>query len=384
MKIKKITAYPVKLQLKEPFVISNVTNFDMYYVIVQIQTDNGLVGYGEATPAWEVTGETYQSVLATVKLFSENKLIDFSLLNQDISSLENIRKLVDALEPISYPKIIYGNASAKAAIEQAVLDCYGQYAKIPIYRIFGGRPSKVPAIKAIGIFDIKTTLEKVREALQMGYKTIRLKVGKRDYPGNSKYERDIRAIKEVHASIKERKIRLVADANQGLLTIKSAVYFCKEVENYLDWLEQPTLASDLSAFREIKKKTNIPLMADESVKNIDDLKLMIKLGGIDFINVKLMKSGGMIRALDMIDLANRHSIGCQIGSMIENSLGAAMGIHTYLSRSNNIVNTDLQAFSRLKKNIGDGIKLSQGFVEIGEAPGNGVRVSLSEIKKYKV
>ena len=58
MKIAEIDAYPVKLAFKEPFVIANASFSDLYYVIVRLSTDCGITGYGEAIPAWEVTGET--------------------------------------------------------------------------------------------------------------------------------------------------------------------------------------------------------------------------------------------------------------------------------------------------------------------------------------
>ena len=97
MKITAVKNIPIKLQMKEPFVIASVTNFDMYYVIVKVETDTGVSGYGEATPAWEVTGETWQSVAACVDLFTDGSLLGYSLIGREIGSLEAVRAIMETI-----------------------------------------------------------------------------------------------------------------------------------------------------------------------------------------------------------------------------------------------------------------------------------------------
>jgi len=120
MKIAHIQSFPIKLQMKEAFVIANVTNFDMYYVVVRLETDTGIFGYGEATPAWEVTGETYQSVMACVDLFTDGRLLGYSLIGKEIGMLEDVRKVMDSLAPCNDMHLVHGNPSAIAALEQAM------------------------------------------------------------------------------------------------------------------------------------------------------------------------------------------------------------------------------------------------------------------------
>src|SRR5260221_5041853 len=112
MKITRITTIPIKLQMKEAFIIANVTNFNMHYVLMRIETDEGIIGYGEAAPAWEVTGETYQSVLGCVALLCNKSLLGESLIGREISSLHEVEEILSLLYPKNTPYIIYANASA--------------------------------------------------------------------------------------------------------------------------------------------------------------------------------------------------------------------------------------------------------------------------------
>ncbi len=137
MKITAIETIPIKLQMKEPFVIASVTNFDMYYVVVRVETDTGITGYGEATPAWEVTGETWQSVAACVDLFADGRLLGYSLIGREIGSLEAVREIMETIEPQHDIRLVYGNPSAIAALEQAMLDACGKAAGKPLYEMFG-------------------------------------------------------------------------------------------------------------------------------------------------------------------------------------------------------------------------------------------------------
>src|SRR3989344_2977582 len=97
MKITSIKFIPIKLHLKEPFLIASVTNNEMFYVLVKLTTDTGIVGYGEATPAWEVTGETQFSVIDMINHLCEPQKTGFSIIGQDISSLEQIERLFSLL-----------------------------------------------------------------------------------------------------------------------------------------------------------------------------------------------------------------------------------------------------------------------------------------------
>jgi L-alanine-DL-glutamate epimerase-like enolase superfamily enzyme len=383
MKITKIEAYPVKLKLKEPFVIANVTNDDMFYVIVRLETDNGIFGYGEAIPAWEVTGETQFSVIDVINHFCEPQKSGITLIGQDISTFSKVAKLIEKISPKSGINKIWGAPSAKAAIEQAVLDAYGKHVGKPIYKLFNGKNQNIEFNKSISVYSVEETLRRIQKELKQGVKVIKLKIGIENAGGLAQFERDIQVIKHARKLIDEKypSCRLVADANQGFVTPENTIRFIKQVDGCLDWLEQPILADDKLGFKKIKEACNVKLMADESVHNYHDAKLMIELGAVDYINLKIMKTGGIFEARRIADLAEKHGVPCQMGSMIENQIGTAICAHTFLSHEN-IKTAELSSYSRLREHIGSGIKLGNNYIRIPDLPGNGIEVNDQDIFKH--
>ena len=382
MKIKKLEAIPIKLQMKKPFVIANVTNYDMFYIIVRLETDQGIVGYGEATPAWEVTGETCESVIGFINLITTGSLLGYTLIGMEIENLNQITRIIEEISGTNKPQLIYGNTAAKAAIEQSILDAYGKSVGKPIHKLLNAEKKPIPFTKNISIFDVDTTLNEVKIGIEEGYKIIRLKVGIEKCFGFDDYQRDAEVIKESFQMIKKHRIKLVADANQGFIDSERTINFCKKIEGQLDWLEQPVLASDLTAFSEIKNKTSVPLMADESIHSAASLKILLELGRIDFINIKLMKTGGLIPALKLAALAEENKIGFQIGSMLESSIGSAMGCQLYFLKSN-AISTDLNSFDLLKTNIAEGILIKSNRLYLSDLPGSGVNLSEEYLSKLR-
>lgn len=383
MKIRAIHTIPIKLVMKEPFVIANVTNYDMYYIVVKVVTDEGIVGYGEATPAWEVTGETYQSVMACVQLFSEGSLLGYSLLGREIGSLDAVREIMDAIEPRTGVRLVYGNPSAIAAIEQAILDACGKYLHQSIYALFGAANQPIRFTRNISILDVDTTLERVATGIDLGYQIIRLKVGLLGGGGLPGRERDVEVVKKARQLIEQsgKSLKLIADANQGFGDVETTIAFCRRIEGNLDWLEQPTAAGDLMAFSKIHQHTGVPLMADEALHSYEQAHMLLELGGVDYFNIKLMKTGGLLRAIDIIDLAAEHGVKCQIGSMLESSLGASMGCHAALIRPQ-VISTDLNSFDLLKENYARGLTLDGTRLLLDSAEGCGMRFDEGSLSKY--
>ena len=385
MKITAIHTFPIKLQMKEPFVIASVTNFDMYYLIVRVETDSGITGYGEATPAWEVTGETWQSAAACVELFTDGRLLGYSLVGHEIGSLEAVREVMESIEPHNDIRLVYGNPSAIAALEQAMLDACGKLAGKPLYGMFGARNLPIPFTRNISIFDVETTCSKIEAGIQQGFGIIRLKVGKRGASGLPGYERDYQVVRQARQMIQEsgQPVLLIADANQGFRDVENTIAFCQRVTGMLDWLEQPTLASDLLAFSRVRHAAAVPPLADEAVHGYEQARLLLELGGVDYINIKLMKTGGLLRALDIIDLAAEYGVKCQIGSMLESSLGASMGCHAALIRPQ-IVSTDLNSYDLLSENFASGLHIEGSHLTISQDPGCGMKFDEKVLARYRL
>lgn len=380
MKIAALETYPVKLSFREPFVIASTVNDDMFYVLVRLVTDEGIVGWGEAIPAWEVTGETQFSVIDAVHHLCDPTKCGFSLLGQDISRLEDARAVIALISPHDRVSALAHAPSAKAALEQAILDVVGKRAGVPVYDLLGGANRPITFNNVISIFGVEETLRRVDAMLRAGARTIKLKVGARDG-----FQRDIDVVTEARALIDrvDPTVKLVADANQGYCTAEQAIRVLKRIEGKLDWLEQPCLAADKLAFRRIKDACGVKLMADEAVHGLHDAEVLLRDGGIDFINLKLMKTGGMLEALRIADLAVQHGVPCQIGSMLESEIGTAMGCHTYLCHDN-IRTAELGAFRRLRESLGSGLRVEGNTITVSESPGFGIAVDEEKLREHLI
>ena len=385
VKITAIDCFPVTLQFKEPFVIANVSLYDLYYVIVRLSTDDGIVGYGEAIPAWEVTGETQLGVIDAIGYFCDPRKTGIDLIGEDITSFEDVKNLLERINPHRDLQRVWGAPSAKAAIEGAVLDAYGKAAGKPVYNLFGGANAPVPVTHVIGIYPVEETLRRVDAAVRSGAGIIKLKVGAENVDNLRNHQRDIEVIKQAKDLINAAgsTARLVADANQGYLIPETAIHVARKIDGCLDWLEQPILAGDKIGFRQIKQACDVNLMADESVHDIHDARLLLEWDAVDYINLKLMKTGGLIGALRIADLAAEHGVPCQMGSMLENQIGCAMCIHTYLCHAN-IVTTELCSLAMLRECIGSGIEIRDHHLCLPDRPGAGIHVEDGEIEKHLV
>lgn len=383
MRITALETYPVKLAMREPFVIASAVNDDMFYVVVRLLTDEGIVGFGEAIPAWEVTGETAFSVIDAVHHLCDPAKCGFTLIGMDLSGLPEALAVIDRISPHAAISALAHAPSAKAALEQAILDAVGKRLGQPVYALFGGENRPISFNNVIGIFGVDETLRRAEALLAAGPRTLKLKVGLPDADG--RFERDIAVIRECRALIvrTDPTVKLAADANQGYVTAEQAIAVLRCVEGMLDWLEQPCLAQDKLAFRRIKAACGTPLMADESVHGYHDAELLLEDRAVDYLNLKLMKTGGLVEALRIAELASQHGVPCQIGSMLESELGTAFGCHAFLSHPN-LRSAELGAFRRLRYSLGSGLSVEGTTVQVTETPGCGIRVDEDALRAHLI
>src|SRR5699024_5254923 len=122
-----------------------------------------------------------------------------------------------------------------------------------------------------------------------------------------------------------------------------------------------------------------PLMADESIVTKQDLRTLIEHQSVDYINIKLMKTGGIYPAYQLATQAELFGIQCQIGSMVESSIASSAGFHVALSKQN-IISTEISGPTKFSVDTGN-LKYELPHVRITDKPGLGITVDESAIKK---
>jgi L-Ala-D/L-Glu epimerase len=361
MKIKNISCTSLDIPLKTPFVFRTKSIEKMSYVQVMLHCEKDIIGYGEAVPQW-VTQETEASIRDFLDMDHLQEYFDLPIKNIPIWNLDDIRNICSILNTKDQK-----NPAAVAGFEQALLDAFCKTNKISIYTLLDIEKIPVPYSLTISMYNTQETIRQFRNNIKYPYKYIRFKVGKKDSFDREGYGRDIEVIEKAKSIIDKDglHIKLIADANEGFENTEEAVAFCRETQNALEWLEQPVSKQIRRAFKEVSEGSNLALMADESLHNLADAEKLIAEGGVQYFNIKLMKCGGLFEAIKIFDLAKKNKIQCQIGSMIESSYGALMGILFYQSRPS-ICTTDLYAFDILKSQYAGKLRLENAYIYMEE------------------
>ena len=328
MGIQQIEVYPVTLRYREPFRIAPGASIESRNVIVKIVTDYGVVGWGESSPSERVTGETAETVIKAIDKVAP-KLIGMCPLR-----IEQNVELMDS--------IVEGNPAAKAAIDIALHDVLGKTARKPLFMLMGGYRTEVLTDITLSIKPPKEMAKDAVKAFKRGFKAIKVKVGVNP-------DEDVERVRLIREAVGEN-VQIRVDANQGW-TPKQAIEVLNKIERFnIQFAEQPVPAEDLKGLIEVKRRSPMPIMADESVRSSEDALRLIGVDAVDLINIKLMKSGGMSKARKIAAIAEAAGMPCMIGCMGESEIGIAAGAHLAAALKN-IQYADLDSDLLLKDKL---------------------------------
>ena len=355
MKITDIRFGMLRVPLKTPFKTALRTVDTVEDIIVTMHTDTGHIGYGEAPATAVITGDTHGSIIEAIRKFIAPRLI-----GQEIANLNRITRLIQsALEK---------NSSAKAAVEIAIYDLFGQLYDAPLYKMLGGGDPVITTDITISVDYIDKMVADSVAAVERGFESLKIKVGK-------DIGVDIERIKAIYAAVEDRAL-LRLDANQAW-TAKQAVYAMQTLEDAgvrLELVEQPVKAQDLEGMKYVTERVHTPIMADESVFGPTEVIELIRMRAADIINIKLMKTGGISNAIHIADIAAMYQIECMIGCMLETSISVAAAAHVAVAKSDVITKVDLDGPSLCQFNpVDGGVIFNESEISVTDAPGLGIR-----------
>ena len=305
MGIQQIELYSATLHYEEPFRIAPAASSESRSIIVKIITDYDAIGWGESSPSQRVTGETPETVIKTLDKIAP-KLIGFCPLR-----IEHDVEVMDS--------IVKGNPAAKAAVDIALHDILGKTGRKPLFMLMGGYRTGVLTDITLSIKSPKEMAEDSVRAVKKGFKALKVKVGINP-------DEDVERIKLIREAV-GNDVSIRIDANQGW-TRQQAIRVLNKIAKFnIQFVEQPVPAEDLKGLISVRKGSSVPVMADESVHSPEDAVRLIQAGAVDLINIKLMKSGGILKARKIAAIAEASGIPCMISCMGESEIGIAAGAH---------------------------------------------------------
>lgn len=354
MKITNLLVKAITLPLKQPFKIAFGTDFEYEGVILQMETDKGIVGVGEASPSKHVTGETVETVVNIIETRLKPMLIGKNPFE--------IEKLLDEVH-----STISFNPSAKCAVDIALHDILGKYANLPLKNLLGGFKDEITTSITIGIKSIEESIAEARQLVAEGAKVLKIKIGLDPVE-------DVEKIKRVREAV-GYAVQIRVDANQGY-TFREAVNVLNSIEQYdIEFIEQPLPYWDEQGLSRLRNKVGIPIMVDESLHSIYDAIRLIKESACDMFNIKLMKAGGIREAFKIASIAEGAGIPCMLGCMTETRIAVGAATHLALGMKN-IKYADLDGHILLKEDVVEGGVITEnGVNRVTDRAGIGVQLT---------
>lgn len=283
------------LELKHPFAIARFSRTSTPVMLIRI-THEGLEGYGEASMV-PYMGESADTAIAFLKKVDWKRFVHPFNFDNNIAYLDSIEE---------------GQPAIKAAIDIAMNDLNGKLMNKPCYEIYAADPARMPVTSyTIGIDSPEVIKQKVADATN--FKVLKIKLGR---DNDKELINTIRSLSD---------LPLYVDANQGWTNKKKAIEMIYWLHDQgVELIEQPMDKSDLEGNAWLSGRSPIPILADEAVQRLADID-SIK-GAYHGINIKLMKSGGMYEAYQMILKAKAMGMKVLIGCMSETSCATQAGI----------------------------------------------------------
>ena len=302
MKIINITSQTIQLPLKTPFITALRRVENVEFVRVKLSCSNGFISYGEAPATMAITGEDLEIITNSIQSIKDN-LISHS--------------------PKEALQILHDNSigsSTKAALDIAIISLLAQEKGVSLSMYLGAK-QKTPLQTdiTISLNTIEKMLHDTEEAISNKMNILKVKLG-------ADIHHAIKITQEISCRFPEAKI--LVDANQAW-NLQKSLLFVEAMKNInIELIEQPVKANMLKELKTITDATNIPILADESAFDLEEVKYIVESKSADMINIKLMKCGGLSKAVKILEYARKNGVVCMLGSMLEGpiSINAAVSL----------------------------------------------------------
>lgn len=363
--ITEIEISPVSLPRNESIALryGNVSTLDN--VFVAVRTKSGLTGYGESAPIPPTFGETQGTIVEILRNGLAPRLIGANPFN--------ISQLMARLDDIP------GHLCAKTSLDIALHDLKGKALGVAVSTLLGGAFHKaIPVAQTVGIDSIDKATAKAVSAAREGFPSLKLK-------GGRDIGHDIEFLKAVRAAIGADGPWLRLDFNQGYQNAAELWRRLPELhELKIDLLEEPFPARRWNAYRELARRSPIPICLDESlIVDTDAAELARAATGL-VANIKIQKNGGLHQSSRLAAAMSVLGIPVVIGAHRDAWISNTAGIHLAAS----IRQLDYACDVRYAWSLRDcgiargGPAMANGAVTVPTEPGLGIDISWNAVREY--
>jgi muconate cycloisomerase len=364
--IRSVSTELVDLPLRRRHSFSTASADHQSYVIVCIESEDGITGLGEgaapAGPWWGV--QTVEAIQAVIDCYLAQVLV-----GADATGLEHVHELLVRAAP--------AERSARSALEMAILDLAGKALGVPAYQLLGGLcRSAIPAAWALSAREEDGEQSEISERLAAGHTRFKLKAGALD--PRADVARALRLIE-----VLGDRADLVVDPN-GSWDELTARRCCRQLADAgVALVEQPLPAWNVAGLKRLREDTGVAIMADESVQTLQDGLLAAQTGFAVAWSLKTQKSGGPLELRRLAAIAEASGTRLYGGTMLESSIGTAANLHLYASLPQlhegcELIGPELLAAEVVQEPV----KAQGGQVAVPAGPGIGVSLDEERVAHY--
>ena len=283
-----------------------------HHAIVEVVTDEGVSGWGEA-PAGATWGGAHMRYYGETPETVAHVVRDYLL-----GALEGCDPLEIAVIHHRMDKVIKGHPYAKAAVDMACYDAAGRGLGVNVAVLLGGRVRPgIEVAHSLGIMELERCYAEAEQAVDEGARTIKCKTGLDP-------ERDVTIVRELRKRLPEG-IKIRVDANEAYASVHEAVEVTLQQEEYGILLCEQPVAGAVGLSR-VARRVSSPVMADESAWTVEDILELDELEAAACFSCYVTKPGGLYRARQQAELAQHLGMYCDIGGSIETGIGNAANL----------------------------------------------------------
>ncbi len=303
--IEEVRLLPLDLRMRQTFVTTLGRKDVSHNLLVTVRLSDGSTGYGEASESLAMPDQTQAAMLGALRRLTPR------FVGQSAGNLRTLSAIAWQYES-NYPTAI-------AALECALLDAVCRSRRVPMWLHFGGRQRSVSTSLTISAWPPVQAARAARSAARSGIRRLKIKV-------TGAIDDDLSRVRAVHRAAP--RALLVVDANQAF-SASAAIAFADALIHHrlpVRYLEQPVERHDWEGLAEVRRRSPLPIIVDESADDVQAVQHMIKHHLTDSINIKLAKSG-LLHALEIMRLSQRAGLRLMIGCMAESRVGLATSVH---------------------------------------------------------
>lgn len=367
LKITDVTTHIVDLPIKRAHQFAATRISTQAYLIVEIQTEGGIVGLGEgATPGgpwW--SGDSIETMKTMI-----DRYLGPAITGRSAHNINDLHKVMN--------QVAAANAFAKAAIDIALWDLLGKALETPIYNLLGGAVrDKLEISWALAVGTVEGDIAEAEEFFERRHaRVFKLKAGAQTPEADTE-----RTIAVANAMGARGDVRI--DPNQRWDEATARLMFPRLLDGGCSLVEQPIQSWNIEGLARLRRQFNMRIMADESVTTPQTALDVVRNAAADVVALKIMKSGGITGNRQISAILDAGGIAGFGGTFLDSSIGASAALHLAAAERNTSYGCELIGGLWLAEEIVEEPLVYSDFnVHVPTRPGLGMSLDRKKLRRF--